>query len=299
MREMNTIWHNGKLVPWHEARIHVLTHSLHYGGAAFEGIRAYLTENGTAIFRLDDHIKRLYYSASAINMTLPYSEDQVKNAILELVRSNKLEMGYIRPIAYYGYGKMGVSPIGAPVELSIVCWPWGTYLPYEMVDIQTSKYIRIPPQATNATAKLSGNYLNGILGILALQGTHFHEALFLDIDGYIAEGPGENFFIVKNNIIYTPKLGSILAGITRNTIMELAEKSGFTVIEKNIGLEEAYLADEAFFTGTAAEVTPIKSIDDRVIGDGKVGPITDKMRQSYFDIVYGRNKAFAHYLTYL
>jgi branched-chain amino acid aminotransferase len=293
------IWHNGEFVRWEDAKVHVLTHSLHYGGAAFEGIRAYKTVQGTAIFRLKEHLQRLVYSTSVINMTLPYSEDELSAVIIELVQRNKLDHCYIRPIAYYGYGKMGVSPVGAPVEVSIACWPWGAYLPHDMVDIQTSKFIRIPPNATVADAKLTGNYLNGIFAILKLQGTHYHEALLLDINSYIAEGPGENFFIVKDNVIYTPKLGTILAGITRETVIELAKLHNFKVIEKDLRLEDAYKADEAFFTGTAAEVTPIKTIDDKVIGKGTIGPVTEKLRKDYLDIVNGKNKAFLKYLTFI
>lgn len=299
MQSTEQIWHNGKFVPWHEAKIHVLSHSLHYGGGAFEGIRFYSTEQGPAIFKLDEHLKRLYYSCSVLNLHLPYTIEQVKETIKELVRLNKLPQGYIRPIAYYGYGKMGVSPIGAPPELTIACWPWGAYLPHDMVDIQTSKYIRIPARATAPGAKLTGNYLNGILGTLQLQGTHYHESLFLDENGFIGEGTGENFFMVKNNIVYTPNLGSILPGITRETIMMIAKLLGHEVIEKNLTLQDAYAADETFFCGTAAEVTPIKSIDDKVIGAGVTGPVTTKIRQTYLDIVNGKKKEFLKYLTFI
>lgn len=299
MQTTEYIWLNGELIPWADAKIHVLSHGLHYGSGAFEGIRFYNTDKGPAIFRLDEHLKRLVFSASAIGMTLPFSQQQIKDATIDLVRSNKLDTGYIRPLAFYGYGKMGVGPVGAPVEIMIACWPWGAYLPYDMVDIKTSKFIRIPPRATIGEAKLTGSYLNGIFSILDIQGTKYHEALLLDHEGFIAEGPGENFFMVKNNIITTPKLGSILPGITRATIMMLAEKLGYKVIEANITLEEAYKADETFFTGTAAEVTPIHSIDDNVIADGKIGPVTAKIRETYLDIVNGRNKEFVNFLTYV
>lgn len=299
MQATEFIWQNGKLIPWDDAKIHVLSHGLHYGTGAFEGIRFYKTEKGPAIFRLDEHLARLFYSAKTIGMQLPYTEKQIKDATIEVVRTNKLDQGYIRPIAFYGYGKMGVGADGAPIEIIIACWPWGAYLPFDMVDIKTSKFTRIPPSATISAAKLTGNYLNGLFAILDIRGSHYHEALLLDTDGYIAEGPGENFFIVKNNVIYTPKLGSILAGITRATVMQLAERLGYKMVEANITLEEAYKADEAFFTGTAAEVTPIHSIDDKVIADGKIGPITQKIRETYLNVVNGRNKEYEDFLTYV
>lgn len=299
MQATKEIWMNGEFKPWKEANIHVLTHTLHYGGGAFEGIRFYHTDKGPAIFRLEEHIERLLYSASVLKMALPFSLTDIMNAVKEVVRRNGLEAGYIRPIAYFGYGKMGVNPIGSPSELAIACWPWGAYLPHEAVDIKTSSYIRIHRQSTKVDAKLCGHYLNGILATLELQGTHYHEALFLDDLGFISEGAGENFFIVKNNTIYTPKLGTILAGITRETVMEIASSFGINVVEKDIILDEAYKADEAFFTGTAAEVTAIRSIDDKVLADGKVGPITTRIKTAYLDIVHGKNPDYQNYLTYI
>lgn len=299
MQKTDYIWHNGKIVAWDEAKIHVLTHSLHYGGAAFEGIRAYNTQKGPAIFRLKEHVERLLYTCSVIHLKLPYTETEIAEAIVQTVRLNKLQQCYIRPLAFFGYGKMGVNPTGAPPELTIACWPWGAYLPYDMVDIQTSDFIRIPPNATIADAKLTGNYINCILAILRLQGTRYHEALFLDTEGNIAEGPGENFFIVKNNTIYTPNLGAILAGITRDTVKVIAHQLGIEFVEKDITLDEAYKADEAFFSGTAAEITPIKSIDDKIIGKGIIGLVTQKVRQTYMDMVTGKNKEFEKFLTYV
>lgn len=298
METTEYIWQNGQFVKWDDAKIHVLSHTLHYGGGAFEGIRVYRTEKGPAIFRLDEHIERLFYSSSTINLKLAYSHAEIKAIIIELLQKNKLQQGYIRPLAYYGYGKMGVSPVGAPSELMIACWPWGAYLE-EIVDIKTSSYIRVSPKVTAANAKLCGNYLNGILAKLELEGTRYHEALFLDDKGFIAEGPGENFFVMKNRIIYTPTLYTILAGVTRNTVMTIAEKLNYKVIEKDITLAEAYAADEAFFTGTAAEITPIRSIDDHQIATGKMGAITQEIQQYYLDMVYGRNNEFEGYLTYL
>lgn len=298
MESTEYIWMNGQFVPWNEAKVHVLTHTLHYGGGAFEGIRVYRTENGPAVFRLDEHIDRLFYSSASIGLSLSYSKEDVKAIIKELLLKNKLEQGYIRPLVYYGYGKMGVNPTGAPAEFSIACWPWGAYLA-EIVDIKTSSYIRISPEITVANAKLCGNYLNGILAKLELEGTRYHEALFLDGNGFIAEGPGENIFIVSNGIIYTPTLRTILAGVTRETVMRMAAKLNYSVIEKDLLLEDAYAADEAFFTGTAAEITPIRSIDDHTIAAGTMGPVTKNIQQYYADVVYGRNKEFERYLTYV
>lgn len=297
MQETKTIWFNGKFIPWKDANVHVLTHTLHYGGGAFEGIRFYATPKGPAIFRLADHVDRLFYSANALNMQLPFSRAEITAAITEVARINELKQGYIRPIVFYGYGKMGVNPEGAPVEVAIACWPWGAYLPHDSVDIKTSSYIRIHPRSTIADAKLCGHYLNGILASIELQGTHYHEALFLDANDHIAEGVGENFFMIKDNTVYTPKLGSILAGITRSTIIEIAQKLGYPVIEADLKLTDAYKADEAFFTGTAAEVTPIRSIDDQVLGNISENNITHKIKTSYHDIVSGRNPEFLPYLT--
>lgn len=296
MNTTEVIWQNGVFVPWTEAKTHVLSHTLHYGGGAFEGIRFYKTEQGPAIFRLEDHINRLFYSASALRMVLEYSKEEVIDAIKDVVAMNKLDEGYIRPIAFYGYGKLGVNPIGNPVVLAIACWPWEAYLPHERVDIKTSGYIRIHPDSTVVDAKLCGHYVNSILASLELQGTHYHEALFFDSKGYITEGSGENFFMVKNGLIYTPKLGGILSG---NTIIQLACNLGFEVIEENITVNEAYQADEAFFIGTAAEVTAIRSINDKHLGQEGVGPITQLIKTAYMDLVRGKNSQFQSYLTYL
>ena len=297
MQTTETIWQNGQFVPWADAKTHVLSHSLHYGGGAFEGIRFYKTEQGSAIFRLEEHIDRLFYSASALKMPLPYSKQDVIDAILALVRHNKLAEGYIRPLAYYGYSKMGVNPVGNPAELVIACWPWGAYLPHESVDVKTSSYIRIHPDSTVVDAKLSGHYVNGILASLELQGTHYHEALLLDSAGHITEGVGENFFMVKDGTIYTPNLGGILAGITRDTVLNLVPTLGYEVIETDISLYDAYQADEAFFTGTAAEVTSIRSINDKRLGHGGVGEMTAIIKTAYLDLVRGKNKDFMKYLT--
>ena len=297
MQTTELIWKNGELVPWADAKIHVLSHTLHYGGGAFEGIRFYNTSQGPAIFRLNDHVDRLFSSASALKMSMPYSKETVIEAIKDVVRMNKLPSGYIRPIVFYGYSKMGVNPVGNPVELVIACWPWGAYLPHDSIDIKTSSYIRIHPDSTIVDAKLCGHYVNSILASLELQGTHYHEAIFLDSKGLITEGVGENFFMVKDNVIYTPRLGGILPGITRDTVIKLARKLNIKVIEADISLDDAYQADEAFFTGTAAEVTAIRSINDKPLGKNAVGNITAKIKKTYLELVQGKLKDFMDYLT--
>lgn len=299
MKTTEVIWRNGQFVPWADAQIHVLSHTLHYGGGAFEGIRFYNTPKGPAIFRLQDHIERLYFSMQTLKMVVPYSQEEVISVIKELVRCSKLEAGYIRPIVFYGYSKMGVNPIGNPVEFVIACWPWGAYLPHDRVDVKTSKYIRIHPDSTEVEAKLCGHYVNGILASLELQGTHYHEALLLDSHGYITEGVGENFFMVKDKVIYTPNLGGILAGITRATVIELARSLDIQLIEADITLYDAYQADEAFFTGTAAEVTEIRSINDKIIGKIDKESVALTIKKAYLELVQGKNNAFNQYLTYV
>jgi len=299
MQPTKYIWMNGELVDWEKATVHVLTHALHYGSGAFEGIRVYKTPNGPAVFRLPEHIERLFYSGSALRMEIPYTKDQLVEAVVTLLRENGLEQGYIRPLVYYAYGVMGLNPKDAPVHLAIACWPWGAYLPHEAVDIKISKYMRIHPSTTIADAKLCGHYVNSIMSAQEVRGTKYHEAIFLDYQGHVAEGPGENFFMVKAGKIYTPPTGSILPGITRDTVMQLSKTLNLEVIEKIIKPEEIYQCDEAFFTGTAAEVAPIRSIDDHVLGDGAVGPITNKIKTTYLDTVYGKNPAFNKFLTFV
>jgi branched-chain amino acid aminotransferase len=293
------IWKNGKLVHWDEAQIHVLSHGLHYGSAVFEGLRFYKTQKGTAVFRLKEHTDRLFYSAKCLQMEIPYSKEEINQAHINLLKENQIDQGYIRPLVYYGYGKMGLNPKGAPVEVAIACWPWGAYLPPEGIDVKITKYIRIHPKSTICDAKICGHYVNSILSVQEIEGSKYQEAMLLDYEGNIAEGPGENFFMVKGNIIYTPPLGAILNGITRATIMKIAKDLGHKVVEKTISPEEAFNSDEAFYTGSAAEVSPIKSIDDNIIGTGEIGPVTKKIRDTYMDAVFGRNKKYEHYLTYI
>ena len=298
METTKLICQNGSLIPWDEAKIHVLTHSLHYGGGVFEGVRVYKAEKGPAIFRLKEHTERLFYSANCLKLQPKYSQDEINQAILKTVGENELEHGYIRPLIYFGYGKMGLNPKGVQTEVSISCWPWGAYLPHDMVDLKTSSYIRIHPKSSITDAKITGHYVNSIVAVQELEGTHYHEALFLDFEGNVAEGPGENLFIVKNNKIFTPPLGTILAGITRSTVMEIASTKNIEVEEKVLQPSDIQAADEAFYSGTAAEITPIKSLDDVVIGEGKIGPITSTIQTAYMDAVHGRLEGFEHYLSY-
>ncbi len=295
------IWQDGKLVPWREATTHALTHSLHYGMAVFEGVRAYQTDKGTAIFRLQDHTQRLARSAHIFQMALPYSQEELNEAQKEVIRANNLESGYIRPLAFYGSEKMGVSPKGAKVHVIIAAWPWGAYLGEEGMQrgirIKTSSFTRHHVNITMVRAKASGNYMNSILANNEALTDGYDEAMLLDPEGYVCEGAGENIFIVKNGKLYTPDLTSCLEGITRATVIQLAGEMGIEVVEKRITRDEVYCADEAFFTGTAAEVTPIRELDNRQIGPGHRGPITKALQEKYFDVVYGRSAAHADWLA--
>ena len=299
MQPTKYIWMNGSLVEWENANVHVLTHAMHYGSGAFEGVRVYKTADGPAVFRLKEHMARLVYSSSALRMQLPFTEQQLADAVIELLKENKLEQGYIRPLAYYAYGVMGLKPRDCPVHVAIATWPWGAYLPHELVDIKISKYIRIHPSSTVADAKINGHYVNSIMASNDIRDTKYHEALFLDYKGNVAEGPGENFFMVKAGKLITPARGTILPGITRDTVIQIAKKFGIETIEESFTPDEMFTAEEAFYTGTAAEVAPIRSIDDRVFGNGLVGPITEKIKTAYLDTVYGRNPEFNHFLTYV
>ena len=295
------IWYDGKLVPWRDATTHVLTHSLHYGLACFEGVRAYKTVNGTAIFRLQEHTERWFNSAHIFNMRMPYDRETLTAAQREVVRANRLESCYIRPIAFYGSEKMGVSPKGAKVHVSIAAWPWGAYLGEEGLEkgirVKTSSFARHHINVTMCRAKFSGTYANSILANQEAVEHGYDEALLLDVDGYVAEGPGENLFIVKNGKLYEPELTSALIGITREAVIQLAGDIGVEVQARRITRDDVYIADEAFFTGTAAEVTPIRELDGRVIGSGRRGPITEKLQTMFFDVVNGRSAKYTHWLT--
>lgn len=297
MQGTDFIWMNGHLVPWDQAKVHALTHTLHYAGGTFEGIRFYKTKNGPAIFRLEEHVDRLIYSSQVLKMPLEYTKQQIIDAIILTVRQNKLEAGYIRPLFYYGYGKMGVNPLGSPVDFMIACWPWGAYHNNNFIDVKISSYIRIHPDSTQVNAKLCGHYLNSMLALLELRGTHYHEALLLDHQGYISEGSAANFFMVKDGVLLTPKLGTALPGITRKFVIELAKSLGHSVIETTIKPSDLDSAEEAFFTGTAAEITPIRSIDDRIIGQNKIGKMTQELQEAFTAVVTGNNPAYQHLLT--
>ena len=296
------IWHDGKMVPWREATTHVLTHSLHYGLAVFEGLRAYNTPKGPAVFRLKEHIERLFASAHIYMMPMPFPKEVIKQACLDVVRENKLESCYIRPIGFYGSEKMGVSPKGATVHISIAAWPWGAYLGSEGIEkgirVKTSSYSRHHVNVTMCRAKYSGTYANSILANQEAIDDGYDEALLLDVDGFVAEGAGENLFIVKNNKIYEPELTSALVGITRDTVITLANAAGISVESRRLTRDDVYTADEAFFTGTAAEVTPIRELDRRTIGEGTRGPVTELIQKQFFDIVNGKSPAYDKWLTY-
>ncbi len=299
MEETKFIWMDGKLVPWKDAKVHVLVHTLHYGAGVFEGVRFYETDKGPAVFRLKEHIDRLFYSADTLKMKLPYSKGEFIEAVKGTIKKNNISSGYIRPICFFGYGKMGLNPKGAPVNCSIAVWPWGKYLGEAAVKIKTSKYCRIHPKSTHADAKICGHYVNSIFASIEVKDAGYDEALLLDYKGNIAEGPGENIFIVKDNKLITPPLGTILKGITRASVIQLAKDLGIKVEEKTLTLKEAYNADEAFFTGTAAEVTAIESIDDKKIGKKAPGPITIKLRDAFMDIVHGKTEKYKDWLAYV
>ena len=300
------IWMDGKMVEWRDAKIHVLTHTLHYGCGAFEGVRAYNTVNGTAVFRLQEHTERLFNSAKILRMHIPFSQQEAMDVQREVVRANKLESCYIRPLVWIGDKKLGVSPKGNTIHLMVAAWAWGAYLGEEGlkkgIRVKTSSYTRHHVNITMTQAKAVSNYTNSILANMEVTDEGYDEALLLDTSGFVSEGAGENIFVVKNGVIYTPDLSAgALSGITRNTVFHIAQDLGIEVIQKRITRDEVYIADEAFFTGTAAEVTPIRELDRIPLGKddyvGTRGPITEKMQSAFFDIVNGRNPKYAHWLT--
>jgi len=296
-----SIWYDGKLVEWRSATTHVLTHSLHYGLAVFEGVRAYSTEIGTAIFRLKEHTDRLFNSAHIYMMKIPFTREQLMAAQSEVVRANHHDACYIRPIAFYGSEKMGVSPVGAKVHVAIAAWPWGAYLGPDAltqgIRVKTSSYARHHVNVTMARAKMSGTYPNSVLATLEATQHGYDEGLLLDVEGYVAEGAGENIFLVKDGKIWEPELTSALTGITRSSVIELAEGLGYKVGAKRLTRDDIYIADECFFTGTAAEVTPIRELDGRSIGAGKAGPVTQAIQKAFFDVVSGKDQKHRHWLT--
>lgn len=297
------IWMDGGFVPWDEANVHVLTHTLHYGLGVFEGIRCYDTEKGPAVFRLPEHVERLLKSCHIFQMELPYSHGEICEAVAATVRENGLKECYIRPIVYLGYGAMGLFPKGNPVSLAIAAYPWGAYLGEEGlkngIRVKTSSFVRAHVNSNMTMAKVSGYYVNSQLAKREAISCGCDEALLLDTEGYVSEGSGENIFIFRNGELKTTPLTSILEGVTRASILSIAEKEGLTVREERFTRDEVYIAEEAFFTGTAAEITPIRELDGRGIGGGKPGPVTKKLQSIFFDAVTGKSKAHRSWLTYI
>jgi branched-chain amino acid aminotransferase len=296
------IWLDGQLVDWRDAKIHVLTHTLHYGCGAFEGVRAYNTVNGTAIFRLQEHTQRLFNSAKILRMKMPFTQEQVNEAQKEVVRANQLESCYIRPLVWIGSEKLGVSPKGNTIHVMAAAWAWGAYLGEEGmkrgIRVKTSSYTRHHVNITMTQAKAVSNYSNSILANMEALDDGYDEALLLDSAGFVSEGAGENVFLIKDGVVYTPDLSAgALNGITRNTVLHICEDLGIKLVQKRITRDECYIADEMFFTGTAAEVTPIRELDRVEIGAGQRGPVTEKIQSAFFDIVNGRNAKYAHWLT--
>lgn len=295
------IWYDGKLVPWREATTHVLTHTLHYGMGVFEGVRAYKTDRGTAIFRLHDHTDRLFRSAHILGMKIPFNKDTLNEAQRQAVRENQLASAYLRPMCFYGAEGMGLRADNLRVHVIVAAWDWGTYLGddglHNGIRVRTSSYARHHVNVSMCKAKANGQYINSMLALHEAQSCGCDEALLLDTEGYVAEGSGENFFIVRNGTVYTPELTSALEGITRDTIVKFVDELGIELREKRITRDEVYVADEAFFTGTAAEVAPIRELDGRVIGSGKRGPVTEKLQTMYFDQVHGRRDQYPDWLT--
>ncbi|MDT8375213.1 MAG: branched-chain amino acid transaminase [Mariprofundaceae bacterium] len=295
------IWFDGEMVEWREARVHVLTHTLHYGMGVFEGVRAYYADQGTAIFRLQEHTDRLFRSAHIMNMEMPFSKDEINAAQLAAVRENNLDSAYLRPMAFYGSEGMGLRADNLKTHVIVAAWNWGAYLGQDALEkgirIRTSSFTRHHVNISMCKAKANGQYINSMLALSDALRDGYDEALLLDVDGFVAEGSGENFFMVYNGVIYTPELTSALDGITRATVIQLAQEEGYEVREKRITRDEVYVADEAFFTGTAAEVTPIRELDGRSIGCGSRGPVTERLQKKYFDVVHGRSAAHSDWLS--
>ena len=294
------IWMDGEWLDWREAKVHVLTHTLHYGMGAFEGVRAYETDHGPAIFKLEEHTERLFNSTRILGMKIPFDAATLNQAQREVVSKNNLKSAYIRPMCFYGSEGMGLRADNLKVHTMIAAWEWGAYLGEDNmkngIRIRTSSYVRHPAHPMLSGAKTNGNYINSMMALKEALEHGFDEALMLDIDGFVSEGSGENIFVIKDEVIYTPNLTSALPGITRDTIVTLAKSMGYEIVEKKLSCDEIYASDEAFFTGTAAEVTPIRDLDGNQIGIGSRGPITEKLQSLYFDCVYGRNADYRHWI---
>lgn len=297
------IWYDGKMVPWREATTHTLTYTLHYGAGCFEGVRAYETSKGTAIFRLKEHTRRLFNSAKIIGMAMPYSEDELNEAQLEVLRANKLKEAYLRPMVFYGSEGMGLRAAGLKTHVIVAAWTWGSYLGAENMErgirVKTSSFQRQYVNAAVCRAKANANYLNSSMALNEVLKDGYDEALMLDPEGFVAEGSAENIFVVTDGVISTPDVTSALDGITRRTVMKLAEDLGYKVRERRITRDEIYVADEAFFTGTAAEVTPIRELDNRAIGSGSRGPITQKLQATYLAQVKGQREEYPEWLSHI
>lgn len=304
IKKVDSIWMDGKLVAWDSAQVHVLTHTLHYGLGVFEGIRSYLCHDGTsAVFRLQEHIDRLFDSALISQITIPYSREEIARAVIETLKANKLQEGYIRPLVYIGDGEMGLHVKTYPVRVAIACWPWGAYLGEEGLQkgirAKIASFTRHHVNVSMTKAKICGNYVNSILAKKEVTALGYDEAILLDTEGYICEASGENIFIVKDDILTTPPPTSILKGITRDAVITLARDMEMRVVEQRFTRDELYTADEAFFTGTAAEITPVREVDNRVIGRGERGPVTERIQSTFFDVVQGKNERYKAWLSFL
>lgn len=303
IKESKKIWMDGRFVKWADAKVHVLTHTLHYGLGAFEGIRCYKTPEGPAIFRLREHIDRLFDSSKILQIKPPYTPEAIRKAVIESVKVNKLKECYIRPIVYIGYGSMGIYPKDNPVKIAIAVWPWGAYLGKDGIKngikVKVSSFSRHHVNVTMTKSKTCGDYVNSLLAKREAISCGYDEALLLDTQGYVTEGSGQNIFIVRKGIVRTVPLASVLEGITRNSVIEIARNENLEVREENFTRDELYIADEAFLTGTASEITPIRAVDERVIGKGRPGPVTKKLQNSFFKIVNGKNKSYESWLTYI
>jgi len=304
VQKLEKIWMDGKLIPWDEAKVHVLTHTLHYGLGIFEGIRCYLCDDGrSAVYRLKEHIDRFYDSAQIGELKLPFSKRELAEACKDTLRANGLKAGYIRPLAFIGEGVMGVYPGDNPIQVAIITWSWGAYLGEEALEkgirAKVSSYTRHHVNVMMTKAKIAGNYVNSVLAKREVMKLGYEEAMMLDTEGYVSEGSGENIFIVKNGVMKTTPLTSILSGITRDSVIQIAKSRKIPIVEEKFTRDELYTAQEAFFTGTAAEITPIREVDDRQIGEGKPGPVTKELQAVFFDIVKGKNPEFREWLDYL
>lgn len=304
IKKVKTIWMDGKLIDWEKAQVHVLTHTLHYGLGVFEGIRCYRCQDGTsAVFKLQEHVDRLFDSAHISQISIPYSREEIGQAIIETLTANALQEGYIRPIVFIGDGEMGLYVKDYPVRVAIACWPWGAYLGEEGlrkgIRAKIASFTRHHVNVGMTKAKISGNYVNSILAKKEVTAMGYDEAILLDTEGYICEASGENIFIVKRGCIKTPPPTSILQGITRDTVIRLARDMNMNVVEQRFTRDELYIADEAFFTGTAAEITPIREVDNRTIGKGERGPVTERIQSTFFDVVQGRNDRYKEWLSFL